>query len=59
MSSAAEAELGKLFLNAKTAFPMRKTLEELDHLQPWTTIQTDNKTADDLINNKIVAKSTK
>ena len=34
MSSAAEAELGKLFLNAKTAFPMRKTLEELDHLQP-------------------------
>jgi hypothetical protein len=28
MSSAAEAELGGLFINAKTPVPMRKTLEE-------------------------------
>ena len=34
MSSAAEAELGTLFLNAKTAVPMRKTLKELGHPQP-------------------------
>ncbi len=59
MSSAAEAELGALFLNAKTAVPMRKTLEELGHPQPRTPIQTDNSTAHGLINNKIIAKATK
>ena len=59
MSSAAEAELGALFLNSKTAFPMRETLEELGHLQQQTPIKTDNKTEDGLINNKIVAKATK
>ncbi len=31
MSSAAEAELGGLFINAKTAVPIRTTLEELGH----------------------------
>jgi hypothetical protein len=31
MSSAAEAELGGLFINAKTAVPICKTLEELGH----------------------------
>ena len=59
MSSAEEAELGALFMNAKTAVPMRKTLKELGHQQPQTLIQTDNKTVDGLINNKIVAKVTK
>ena len=43
MSSAAETELGALFLNTKTALPMRKTLEELGHPQPRTPIQMDNK----------------
>ena len=33
MSSAAEAELGALFLNVKTAVPMRKTLKELGYPQ--------------------------
>ena len=59
MSSAAEAELGALFLNAKTAVPMQKTFEELGHAQPRTPIQTDNSTAHGLINDKIIAKSTK
>ena len=59
MSSAAEAELGALFVNAKTAVPIRKTLEELGHPQPRTPIQTDNSTAHGLINNKIIAKATK
>jgi hypothetical protein len=45
MSSAAEAELGGLFINAKTAVPIRTTLEELGHKQPPTPIQTDNSTA--------------
>jgi hypothetical protein len=31
MSSAAEAELGALFINAKTAVSMRQTLIELGH----------------------------
>ena len=59
MSSAAEAELGALFINAKTAVPMRKTLEELGHPQPPTPVQTDNSTAYGVINNKIQPKATK
>ena len=51
MSSAAEAELGALFINAKTAVSMRHTLEEMGHPQPRTPIQTDNKTANDLLTN--------
>jgi hypothetical protein len=34
MSSAAEAELGTLFINAKTAVSMQWTLKELGHPQP-------------------------
>ena len=59
MSSAAEAELGALFINAKTAVPMRKTLEELGHPQPPTPVQTDNSTAYGVINNKLQPKATK
>jgi hypothetical protein len=59
MSSAAEAELGALFINAKTAVPMRKALEELGHPQPPTPIQTDNSTAYGVITNKIQPKATK
>ena len=59
MSSAAEAELGALFLNAKTAVSIRHTLEELGHPQPRTPIQTDNKTANDLLTNKIMPKALK
>ena len=59
MSSAAEAELGGLFINAKTAVPIRKTLEELGHPQPPTPIQTDNSTACGVVNNEIQPKATK
>jgi hypothetical protein len=52
MSSAAEAELGALFINAKLAVPMRHTLEELGHPQGRTPIQTDNSTAHGVINEK-------
>jgi len=34
MSSAAEAKLGALFINAKRAVSMRHTLEEMGHPQP-------------------------
>jgi hypothetical protein len=59
MSSAAEAKLGTLFYNAKTAVAMRHTLEELGHPQPRTPMQTDNKTANDLLTNKIMPKALK
>ena len=59
MSSAAEAELGALFITAKTAVPTQITLCEMGHPQPCTPIQTDNSTANGLINNKIIAKATK
>jgi hypothetical protein len=59
MSSAAEAELGALFINAKTAVSMRRTLEELGHPQPRTPIQTNNAAAHALLTNKILPKALK
>ena len=59
MSSAAEAELGALFMNAKLAVPIRQTLEEMGHKQPPTPRQTDNSTANGVITNKIQPKATK
>jgi len=59
MASAVEAELGALFINAKTAVSMRHTLEEMGHPQPRTPIQTDNKTENDLLTNKITPKALK
>ena len=59
MSSAAEAELGALFINAKEAVYIRNMLMEMGHNQPPTPIQTDNSTAEGVINNKIQPKRTK
>jgi hypothetical protein len=59
MSSAAEAKLGTLFINAKAAVSIRQTLEELGHPQPWTPIQMDNSTALALLTNKILPKALK
>ena len=59
MSSAAEAELGALFINAKTAVSMRQTLIKLGHPQPHTPMQTDNATAQALLTNKILPKALK
>jgi hypothetical protein len=59
MSSAAEAELGALFINAKTAISMHTTLEELGHPQTQTPMQTDNSTAHTLLTNKILPKALK
>ena len=38
MSSAVEAELGGLFINAREAIPARIVLEEMGHKQPPTPI---------------------
>jgi hypothetical protein len=59
MSSAAESELGGLFINAKHAVPQRTLLEEMGHPQPPTPIQTDNSTAYGVVTNKIQPKATK
>jgi hypothetical protein len=50
---------GALYINATTAVPMRKTLEELGHPQPPTPMQTDNSTAFGVLNNKLTPKATK
>jgi hypothetical protein len=59
MSSEAEAELGALYLKAKEATYLQQMLIEMGHLQPPTPIQTDNTTAEGVINNKIQPKHTK
>jgi hypothetical protein len=59
MSSAAEAELGALFINAKAAVHMRRILQEMGHPQPRTPIQTDNSTAEGVINSRVRPKRTK
>jgi hypothetical protein len=59
MSSAAEAELGAIYLNAREAIHLRQILEEMKHPQPKTPIQTNNTTAEGVINNKIQPKRTK
>jgi hypothetical protein len=59
MSSAMEVELGALFINAKTAVSMRHMLKELGQPQPPTPMQTNNKTANDLLTNKIMPKTLK
>ena len=59
MSSAVEAELGALFINAREAVHIRRILTEMGHPQPKTPIQTDNSTAEGVINNTIQPKRTK
>ena len=59
MSSAAEAELGAKFLNAKEGVYLRQILTKMGHPQPRTPIQTDNTKAEGIINNKIQPKWTK
>jgi hypothetical protein len=59
MSSAAEAKLGALYLNAKEAVYLCQILSKIGHPQPKTPIQTDNMAAEGMINNKIQPKCTK
>jgi hypothetical protein len=53
MSSAAEAEVGALFMNAKALIPLRIMCEELDHIQPPTPMRTDNNAAEGIMNGTI------
>jgi hypothetical protein len=59
MLSAAEAEIGAVFINAKEGVVLRTTLEELGHKQPPTPMETDNNTATGYSNGTIKQKRTK
>ena len=59
MSLAAEAELGAIFLNAKEGVYLRQILTKMGHPKPRTPIQTNNRTGEGVINNKIQPKQTK
>jgi hypothetical protein len=52
-ASAAEAELGALFLNAQQGKVIRLILTELGHPQPPTPVHVDNTTAVGIVNNSI------
>ena len=49
MSSAAEAEIGALYMNAQQAVPIRNCLIDLGHPQPPTPLTTNNSTARGII----------
>ena len=59
MTSAADAEIGALFINTRQAIPARYLLEEMGHKQPPTSIQTDNTTALGFVNKNLQPKATK
>ena len=49
VSSAAEAEIGALYLNGREGVNIRNILKEMGHPQPATPMQTDNTTAHGII----------
>jgi hypothetical protein len=53
VTSAAEAEVGALFVNGQEATVLRTILTEMGHPQPATPIRTDNVTADGIINGTV------
>ena len=59
MSSAAEAEVGALYMNTKEVIPIRRCLEDLGHAQPPTPIKTDNTTALGIVKGTIKQKRSK
>jgi hypothetical protein len=52
-SAASEAEYGGLFVNAKEGTIIRRTLHDMGHPQPATSITTDNSTANGIANDTI------
>jgi hypothetical protein len=58
-SSAADAELGALYINACKAVAIHNLLNEMGHKQPKTPMQTDNSTALGVVNSNIQPRRTK
>jgi hypothetical protein len=59
ISSAGEAEIGAVFIDAKEGAVLRTTLEELGQKQPPTPMETDNTTATGYSNGTIKQKRTR
>jgi hypothetical protein len=59
MSSAAEAEIGAVYINARKGVEIRNILKEMGHMQPPTPVQTDNSTADGIVNLRVQPKRMK
>jgi hypothetical protein len=59
VGSAAEAEIGGVYINAQDAVPMIVALEEMGHSQPPIPIQVDNTTAEGYSNETIKPKRSK
>ena len=59
MASAAEADLGAIFVNGQDVVLARTTLDEMNHPQPLTPIQVDNATAVGIANRTIKQKQSK
>jgi hypothetical protein len=58
-ASAAQAELGALFLNSQKAKVLQLTLLELGHPQPTTPIHIDNTTTIGIVNNMIKCQNSR
>jgi hypothetical protein len=59
MSSAAEAELDAMYINARKAVKKRIILDAIGHKQPGTPIQADNSMAEGIVNKRVQPKRTK
>ena len=59
MSSAAEAEIGAMYVNALEAVPAQQSLNEMGHHQPRTPMQTENTAAHSVVTNNVQPKCTK
>ena len=59
VASAAKAEIGGLFHNARTTIPIRQSLEVLDHPQPPTPIKTVNSTTKAFVTKNLRQKQSK
>ena len=59
MGSAAEAEVGGLYMNALDLLPIRTISEELDHPQPEILLKIDNSTSNRITNKTIKQRQSK
>jgi hypothetical protein len=59
MSSAAEAKIGALYTSARKGVEERNILRVMGHPQPPTPVQTDNSTAEGIINLRVQPKHMK
>ena len=59
MSSAAEAEIGAMYVNSRKSIPARQSLNEMGHHRPWTPMQNNNRAAHSVVTKNVQPKRTK